>query len=340
MPSPSDVRASLVAALHADLVGPFSSDAASKEELTIAPSRWYLTGFLAPKADRETEDPTADEELGTGNDDEDEDEPAVEPEPKQKNYFPASIGMSVLLPAKSEGEGSIKATISFADYVKEERETGERKRKRTVWRRVPQPARSVEIPLKASDVEKGRPLPDTSGMRVCGKLEAADAPGLPPGTRALSLFVVNERTPGEKGRQDEQFIFQVEMEVLFEAGFVPRPSRQGEGCGEPDDETADLQFRDHHEWAVGHGVAVQIPQSTQGVTRIRTTWIPHARSIRSTPTRSRPSRRQWRTSPTFRTGCRSLPRCRHWLVRTARGFSTRARSRSIAIREGARESAC
>lgn len=47
----------------------------------IAPSRWYLTGFLAPKADRETKDPTADEELGTGADDEDENEPAPEPEP-------------------------------------------------------------------------------------------------------------------------------------------------------------------------------------------------------------------------------------------------------------------
>ncbi len=114
MPSPTDVRASLVSALHADVVGPFSSEdaAGSKEELTIAPSRWYLTGFLAPKADRETEDHTADDELGTGTGDEDEDEPAVEPEPKQKNYFPASIGMSVLLPAKSEGEGTIKATVS------------------------------------------------------------------------------------------------------------------------------------------------------------------------------------------------------------------------------------
>jgi hypothetical protein len=143
-----------------------------------------------------------------------------------------------------------------------------------VWLRAPQPARSVEIPLTSSDIEKGRSLPDTLGIRVCGKLEAADAPGLPPGTRALSLFVVNERTPGEKGRQDEQFVFQVEMEVLFEAGFIPRPSRQSEGSGDPDDETADLQFRDHHEWAVGHGVAVQIPQGAQKVTHIRTSWIP------------------------------------------------------------------
>jgi len=289
MPTSTDVRANLVAALKADLVGPFSQqEAASKEELPLPPSRWYLTGFLAPKTDRETKDPTAEEELGTGTDDEDEDEPAPEPEPKQKNNYPASLGLSVLLPAEREGTETITATVSFAEYVKEDRDAGDRKKKRTVWRRVPQPDRVVEIPLKAADVEKGRSLPDTPGIRVCGKIESADAPGLPSGTRALSLFVVNERTPGEKGRQDEQFIFQVQMEVSFAPGFVPRPNRQGEGSGGPDDETADLQFREHHEWAVGHGVAIETPEGSTKVTRIRTTWIPQC-EVRKVDTHEEPN---------------------------------------------------
>jgi hypothetical protein len=287
MPPSTDARAALVTALHADLVGPFQPGA-SEEILPIAPSRWYLTGFLAPKADRETKDPTAEEELGTGTDDEDENEPAPEPEPKQKNSFPASLGMSVLLPAKKDDGEAITATVSFAEYVKEERETGDRKKKRAVWRRVPQPARTVVLPLRPSAIEKGVSLPDTPNVRVCGKLEDADAPGLPPGTRALSLFVVNERTPGEKGRQDEQFLFQVEMELAFEPGFEPRPNRLGEGAGHPDDDTADLQFRDHREWAVGHGVAVELPQGTKGVTRIRTTWIPQC-EVRKVDTHEEPN---------------------------------------------------
>jgi hypothetical protein len=274
--SATGVRASLVAALQADLVGPFrppGDDATADELLPIPPSRWYLTGFLAPKEDRETKDATADEELGAGTDEED-DEPPPDNEPKQRATFPASLGMSVLLPAKRTDEDVVRATVSFAEYAKEEQDTGDRKKKRTVWRRVPQPPRSVVLPLTSADVEKGRSLPDAPNLRVCGKLEAADAPGLAPGTRALSLFVVNERTPGEKGRQDEQFVFQVEMELAFEPGFTPRPNRQGEGSGDSDDETADLQFRAHHEWAVGHGVAIEIPDSTEKVTRIRTTWIP------------------------------------------------------------------
>ena len=92
--SATDVRASLVAALRADLVGPVYAPGAGApvERLPIAPSRWYLTGFLAPKADRETRDPTAEEELATESDQDDEETgPMQEPEPKQKNAFPASM---------------------------------------------------------------------------------------------------------------------------------------------------------------------------------------------------------------------------------------------------------
>lgn len=283
MGSSIDVRAALVAALQADLVGPFSGAAESTEELTLAPSRWYLTGFLAPKADRETKDPTAEDELGVGADDEDENEAAPEPEPKQKNNFPASLGMSVLLPAHGD---EVTAIVSFAEYVREDRELGDKK-KRVVWRRVPHPPRSVVVPLEAAAVEKGKLLPDTVGIKVCGKLEAADAPGLAPGTRALSLFVVNERAAGEKGRQDEQFIFQVELALTFAPGFTPRPSRQGEASGDPDDETSDLQYRDHREWAVGHGVAVCVPDGSDGTT-VRTTWIPTC-EVRKVDTHDEPA---------------------------------------------------
>ncbi len=272
----TDTRAALIAALHADLVGPFDPAGSGAEILPIAPSRWYLTGFLAPQADRETNNPEdQDDAAGSTLADEDENEPAPEPEPKQKNTFPASIGLSVLLPP-SEAAESVTVTVSFAEYVREDRETGEGKKKKAVWRRVPQPPSTVTLPLDEKEVGKGRALPDTPGIRVCGKLETADAPGLPAKARALSVFVVNERTPGEKGRIDEQFIFQVQMDVSFERGFLPRPNRQGEGSGDPDEETADLQFRNHVEWAVGHGVAVEAHDGHGTVTRIKTTWLPEA----------------------------------------------------------------
>jgi hypothetical protein len=260
-----------VTALSADLVGPFNPEQ-PRESLRIAPSRWYLTGFLAPREDRETLSPDDDDDAAGGVvGDEDEDETVQETEPKQKNLYPASLGMSVFLPPLGD---RIRVTVSFAEYVREQADSGEGKRQ-AVWRRVPLPPATVELTLEQAAIETGVRLPDTRGIRVCGKLERGDAPGLPEGTRALSLFVVNERTPGEPGRKDEQFIFQVAMEVSFEPGFVPRPNRQGEGSHDVDDETNDLQFRDHFEWAVGHGVAVEAPDGTSNPpTVMRTTWIP------------------------------------------------------------------
>ena len=58
-----DVRDHLVRALAADLIGPFSAD--GSETLDLPPSRWYLTGFLAPEDGRVVADPTVDEDEGT-----------------------------------------------------------------------------------------------------------------------------------------------------------------------------------------------------------------------------------------------------------------------------------
>src|SRR5262245_23249844 len=129
MPQPSrsaDVRAHLVAALEADFVGPFTPEPAdgskpSPELLPLPPSRWYLTGFLAPQEGRDPEEPTDEEELGGGDEEDDAAEVAsAEPEPKRPNRLPASMGLSVLLPPG--GPDVATATVVYADYVAEANE--------------------------------------------------------------------------------------------------------------------------------------------------------------------------------------------------------------------------
>ena len=44
----ADVRARLAHALRLDLIGPEPDEPQANEILPIAPSRFYLTGFLAP----------------------------------------------------------------------------------------------------------------------------------------------------------------------------------------------------------------------------------------------------------------------------------------------------
>ena len=47
-----DIRAHIVDVFRRDLIGPGAQDAdLAKERLNESPSRWYLTGFLAPAED-------------------------------------------------------------------------------------------------------------------------------------------------------------------------------------------------------------------------------------------------------------------------------------------------
>ena len=257
------------------MIGPFSPERPEGDELLpLPPSRWYLTGFLSPAAGREIEVSLEDEELGAGSELEGDEEAAgAEPEPKQRNRYPASMGMSVLLPAGSSGD-KVVATVSYAEYIAEGYKESEGEKPRQVWRRIPREPVNVEVPLDAKKIAAGIPVPDTSGIYLRGKLGPAQGHGLPSGTRALSLFVVNERSAGERGRQDEQFLFQVRLELFFEAGFVPRPNRQGEKAKDWDDRVGDLQFRDHCEFSVGHGVSVEVRDPGDPVRRVRTTWLP------------------------------------------------------------------
>jgi hypothetical protein len=98
---PSALRARLVRALEADIIGPFDP-ATGEEVLRLPPSRWYLTGFLAPQGGREPEEqqnPTDEEVLDAQVEhDEESGGQEREGETKQKNRLPASMGLSVLLP--------------------------------------------------------------------------------------------------------------------------------------------------------------------------------------------------------------------------------------------------
>jgi len=272
-PASTEARDALVRALEADLIGPFypaDHPGSTEEVLPLPPSRWYLTGFLAPEGDRETRDPTAEEEFA-GLEDEPEETAAPEPQPKQRHRFGASMGMSVILPA--EGPDHVTVTARFAEYTPFPDPDNPRKR---LWRREPKAPAPVRVPLDAAALERGVMVTDSPGVWVVGQIEPAEAPGLESGARALSLFLVNRRPPREKkSEQDAEFLFQVSLEVDYEGGLVARPNRRGEGGEEWDDQVADLQFRGRHEYGVGHGVSVEVPVGQDPVTRVRSTWLPH-----------------------------------------------------------------
>ncbi|HLZ82528.1 MAG TPA: DISARM system helicase DrmA [Caulobacteraceae bacterium] len=130
MTSSLDVRGEIVDAFRRDLYGPGPADAdLAAERLSVRPSRWYLTGFLAPvedadgangaeddvdpavqdeaELDVEPPDPAGLEAAG-GGDDEEPDAPA-----SRRRFLPSSVGLTVLLdPSVTE----IEAEVSWGDY--------------------------------------------------------------------------------------------------------------------------------------------------------------------------------------------------------------------------------
>ena len=122
-----DVRSSIVEAFRRDLVGPAPQDAdLARERLNENhPSRWYLTGFLAPADEptsqtsgAEEDDPSTQEEMETDVEESDDlgaggaagdTEPAEAPNTKRR-FLPSSIGLTVLLPPDVK---EIEARISL-----------------------------------------------------------------------------------------------------------------------------------------------------------------------------------------------------------------------------------
>lgn len=279
------IREHLIAALRADLIGPFapSSDDTSTEILPQTPTRWYLTGFLAPEVARDLQDdPTTEEEPGAGDDGTRRDAGEAEPGPKIKQRWPASLGLSVLLPAGSDAD-EVEVTVRYARYrpiqvpVANDRQPDDDDRVRAAWQREPVPAQHLRIRLDPAVIARSLPLPESADVHITGKLGTAAGRGLPSGTRALSLFLVNRQPSSNPRQPDPQCLFQVSLELAFGAGFVARPNRQGEGSSEADDNVNDLQFRNRCEYGVGHGIAVEVAAvDSERVIRLRTTWLPRA----------------------------------------------------------------
>ena len=275
-----EIRRRLVEALEADLIGPFVPDAEAQEQetLPIAPSRWYLTGFLAPQGNRTPDADDQDsvnDELGAGSDKQEEDAGTDEgQEPKRPVRFPASMGLSVFLPPGHSD--AIDVDVWYADYDKVEVTIEQKETTRVGWKRVPHGPVRVSVPLdeKVLQARAGIPVGGSRGLILRGELRTTDMEGLEPGTRVLSLFLINDRPAQERDR-DEQFVFQVRMALTYDRGFCSRPNRRGEEGSDEDRRVLALTFREHCEWAVGHNTSVAnvVPKAGK-VARLETTQLP------------------------------------------------------------------
>ena len=271
------VRAGLVDALQLDLIGPTAVLGNLEEVLPQLPSRWYLTGFLVPTDTKEAHrvDPASDDDMDqaaepAGIDDDD----APDKSAARKSYYPSSMGASMLVAPEETG---LTVTVDYGLYEQVEVEDEEAKKTRH-FQRVPFSG-TVEVPLATEASVSDRALiPNSGGVELVWSLRnVPDSDlddGLKPGTRSLSLFVVNRRSPGTDEEVDKGTIFQVCMQVKSELGFVARPNLGGLQSSDWDERVSDLQYRDVFEFSVGHSVSTDSSVSNGKCNTIKTCWLP------------------------------------------------------------------
>ena len=226
---PADVRSRLREALELDLVGPGAGNPLADERLPgwVRPSNWYLTGFLVPRgapaeqrADADADDdfdPEVAVEGGLG-DDSTEDRRSA-----KKSFFPSSMGLSFLV---AEGVERLDVTVRWGDYryvedaprddgrTDDAPDSGESSdgtdgaadgavvksegKASTRWQRRAR-EETVPVTLAAAGDPYQEPVPGSRGLIlhvVARPVSATTFAGrIPPGTRSVSLFLVNGRPP-------------------------------------------------------------------------------------------------------------------------------------------------
>ena len=151
---------------------------------------------------------------------------------------------------------------------------------RSWWQRTPC---EVTVPVTLPAVA-GSPRPEPVGNSggltlhvVARPVDAAHFAGrIPPGTRSVSLFLVNDRRPTSDQERDETFAFQAEIEVRSPVPFVPRPDPREASDGNLDERVADLHYANTPEYAAGHGVSADWKLVEGACHVLRTTWTPVA----------------------------------------------------------------
>ena len=278
----AEVRDELVKALRLDLIGPNPADPYQDEILPLAPSKWYLTGFLVPyEADlKDRSDDNSNDELDElSQNSSSDDNSAPERASARKGYFPSSIGLSFLIKHTTQ---TLDLEIYWGDYqaqASEQTETGLQERTSTPWQRLREFHRmTIDLPAVGSS-PANLLVPHSNGLEIAVSVRSINSTHkLPPDTRSVSVFLVNKRKPQADAKRDAAYIFQSQLTLSTNDGFIPRPDLRNQKSNDhADDQIADLQYRDDFEYAVGHNVsAIPHPDEDGHCTKIQTDWMPTA----------------------------------------------------------------
>jgi len=273
-PSPAALRRELEQLVVGDLLGPAGGQDETLPGRTRVRDR-YLVGMLAPAGTLAVDPERADGTAVNGDTAPAEDSSLDDAAAAQPNLFPSSFGFTCVVAA---GTDTLSVTASWGRYRKEKVETEGDDRGGTMWRRYPAGG-SATVALATGELGPVSVDPDQPDVVVRGR-------GAPTATGGwlVTLFLLNEQsTP--KQNKDEAWLFQAALSLEAPGGgavFVGRdeaipPIAAAGEVGEL--QLLDMQYRNHVEFAAGHGVAVHALSTEDDPShalRITTAVIPSA----------------------------------------------------------------
>jgi hypothetical protein len=309
-----DIRTKLVDILRRDLVGPSPQDNdIAKERLRDSPSRWYLTGFIAPGVDApeatsaEDPDPEPEDDDVTRVDNASNGGAAPDRETddfrtRRRTWRPSAIGLTVLVPMDVK---HVTAVVTWGDYrteppieqflleAQEESDGPDKRDAPSVeWARTPRSER-VAVPIPNGRAEQGIIVPNSEAPQLPGgalELAAHARPykiTMPDGSvaefQALTVFLVNKRKRPRRRYEDISFAFQARLELVCEQGFVPRVDLSGYATDDEDRRVADLHYADAHEFGVGRNTSAEWQTVEGRCTRVATCPLPTSEVERVAP---------------------------------------------------------
>jgi hypothetical protein len=244
------LREALFQAVCADLLGPASGQT---EELVCSSVRdRYLVGQLAPRGMKLR--PEENDDLGGAGADSSEESGGEMDSAPVTSLMPSSLGLTVSVAGAAN---SISVAASWGAYAKTKSDVkvtpaGE---SMSVWQRSPRGGR-MELPLRDGEFERTAPDANVPDVTLEGRIRRQGDDWI------VTVFLVNGR-PELDSNADEAWLFQPELAVTSANGdavFTKRGLVELTSAGDPADaaerETLAMLYRDHVEFAVGHGVAV------------------------------------------------------------------------------------
>lgn len=252
--SPFELRDLLFDAVTGDLLGP--ADGPTEEFAGAGIRDRYLLGQLLPRGafvePEQFEDITRAGEVSG-----EEGQPDVEA-PPARTLLPSSLGMTFCV------DGDVRAVLveaTWGQYRRTKSETllTEAGNARTVWKRAPQGGR-VELSLRGghSSNSIAAECPDVRLETTIRRVERDGGADW-----VITAFLVNGQAPSEDAKEEEAWLFQPELRIeaidgaaIFRKRPTPLDLDDADSLDAEERQLLAMQYRDHVEFAVGHGVGV------------------------------------------------------------------------------------